>query len=178
MSLTELQAKLAKLEQDLDRTQQKVSEVLHNIEEPAKSDHVYCYFNHSLLVEHEKNASRLIMGSFHIKNTSNKKMDKPIILIKISSENKFNFSGKFQTDQQKQSGNFQWKRVHLQNLDPATHFCLKPTNKDYLAPHELLSFQNFQIKIPLHASILAEGFVYFEESNDGVPSVNSINIGL
>src|SRR5690625_1842888 len=169
MSLHELKAKLLQLEKDLTRTQNKVIELMEEKQTISPNNHVYCYFNHSLILEHDVN-SRLIMGSFHVKNMSNEHKKTPIILIKINSEENFNFTEKFLTEEQSQIRGFQWRRMHLQNVDPKNHFVLKPTTMDTLPPHEGLTFQNFQIKIPFDASITVEGFVYFNESNNGVPA--------
>jgi|SRR5690625_2465268 len=126
MAFNELHEKLVQFETDLNKTQQKVKEMLkENLNNPS-SNHVYCYFNHSLMLEHEKNSSRLIMGSFHVKNATNELKKAPIILIKLTSESNFNFSGKFQTNQQRSSKGFRWERINLKNLDPKSHFCLKP----------------------------------------------------
>ncbi|HLR72000.1 MAG TPA: hypothetical protein VK085_11315 [Pseudogracilibacillus sp.] len=178
MSLSNLQKKLIQLEDDLDKTHQKIKELFEEKQHIPTNDHVYCYFNHSLILEHEKNKSRLIMGNFHIKNMSDQVKNLPIILIKITSQGDFRFTGKFQTENQRNTKGFQWERIMLKNLDPKNHFCLKPINTEQLDPNELLSFQNFQIKIPLDAAIIVEGFVYFDESNDGVPAINAINIGV
>lgn len=178
MPLNRLHEKLVQFEKDLDKTQQKIKGLIKKQQQTPSTNHVYCYFNHSLMLEHEKDNSRLIIGSFHIKNATNKVKKAPIILIKLTSESNFNFLGKFQTINQQSTKGFKWKRMNLKNLNPKNHFCLKPIGTDSIAPNELLSFQNFQIKIPIDASILVEGFVYFDESNDGVPAINTINIEL
>jgi len=177
MSFNDIKAKLIQLEKDLEQTQSKAMELIETKQTVFKNNPIFCYFDHSLILEHEPN-SNLIMGSFHVKNLSSEQKHQPLILIKIDTKDEFNFTGKFLTENQRDLQGFQWRRIHLKNLDQRNHFCFKPTNTNHLYSDEMLSFQNFQIKIPIDATILVEGFVYFNESNDGVPASNSIRIGL
>src|SRR5699024_8202962 len=165
MSISDLQKKLEQFEQEFTHTQQAIKKLLSNKQQVDSNNLVYCYFNHSLILEHEKNSNHLILGNLYVKNESNQPKDSPIILIKVTSEDNFNFSGKFYTGSHLNQHGFQWKRIKLNNLYPKTHFCFKPTDKEYLSPDDRLTFQNFQIKIPLNSSIIVEGFVYFNQSN-------------
>jgi len=180
MSLLKLKKKLLQLDEDLDKTQTLVKKLMKEKEDRTLiKGHPFCYFNHSFVfdtLDKEKNPTCLIVGSFYIKNTSNEVKNDPFILIKITSIDSFKFTGRFLTDSKQHSRGFSWERVYVSSLDPKNHFCLKPINKKKLKQNETLSFHNFQIQIPLHSSIIVEGYAYFDESNDGVSSINSINI--
>ncbi|MEI3614749.1 hypothetical protein [Pseudogracilibacillus sp. SO30301A] len=177
MSVLDLKAKLKKIENEFEQAQRKAIEMIELRESSYEKDFVFCYFDHSLIPEHESD-SNLIIGSIYVKNFSNEQKQRPLILIKVNSEDEFKFSGKYLSEKQKNIQGFQWKRINLENLDQRNHFCFIPTSKEYLSSDETVSFQNFQINFPLKSSIIVEGFVYFNESNDGVPASNSIRVGL
>lgn len=174
MSLRILHEKLRQLEEELEHTYQTVEQLLTKVQ--PLHNHIYCYFTYSIILNHMP-SRHLIMGNFHIKNLSNQSMNSPVILLKITSKDEFNFTGKYKSTNQKQKGyNFHWERLPIKDLDPMTHYCFKPTKTDQLAPNEHLNFQNFQISIPDHATINVEGFSYFNKNNDGISAINSINI--
>src|SRR5699024_12805364 len=101
------------------------------------------------------------------------------ILLKINANTEFNFTGKYKAvNQNNQAYNFHWERIMMEDLDPMTHYCFKPTQTDQLLPNEQLGFQSFQIVIPNHTSLIIEGFTYFNQSNDGIPAINSIDISI
>lgn len=179
MSISQLRSKIFQFEQEFEQTYEQVKLLMEAHPNHAQSNngHALCYFSQSLILDYEKNTSHLIIGSFHIRNPSNQRKSSPTILLKITSDTEFNFSGKFKSmKQMKQNYNFFWERLELDHLDPLTHYCLQPIKKDHLPPHDQLSFENFQIKIPLHASITVEGFAYFNHNNEGIPALNSINV--
>lgn len=182
MSLSKLQLKLQQLEKEMERTYADVEQLLKPVEQVNKEqvdNGVFSYFSHSVILDYEKSTSHLVIGSFHVKNTSNISQNSPIILLKIISETEFNFSGKFISKKQVgQAHNFVWERLKMDHLDPNTHFCFKRVSDDRLKPYEQLSFENFQIKVPLNASINVEGFVYFDQNNEGIQALNSVNVSI
>lgn len=179
MSIRSLKEKLLNLETELEQSQMKVKKILASRSLQTTSELIYCYFTYSIVLNYMKQTSHLIMGNFHLVNISDQNMQSPVILLKINSKTEFNFSGKYKlANKENQAYNFQWERVMIDDLDPATHYCFKPTENDVLRPNELLSFQSFQVVIPLDASINIEGFTYFNQNNDGVPALNSIDISV
>src|SRR5690625_1747299 len=115
MSYVKLKEELIQLEEDLDKTQTLVKQLLK--EKQAKTsakNHVFCYFNHSFVfdtLDKEKKPSCLIVGSFYVNNVSNEKQNEPIILIKVKSIDSFKFTGRFLTDAKQYSRGFSWERV-------------------------------------------------------------------
>src|SRR5690625_7600539 len=100
MSLAELKEKLIQLEKNFDVTQKQVKKIMEEKQQITQVNHIYCYFNYSLILEHERN-SRLILGSFHVKNASYQKKNKTTILMKVNEDDNFNFTVKFLTDSQR-----------------------------------------------------------------------------
>lgn len=179
MSIGTLREKLLQLAKELNHSYVKVKRLLNDVSYPSLSKLVYCYFTHSIILNTTNQSSHLIMGNFHIKNVSNQTLKFPVILLKINSKTEFHFTGKYKSPHQENKAyNFQWERVRLEDIDPTTHYCLKPIQKDHLLPNDQLSFQAFQIIIPTDASITVEGFTYFNQSNDGIPAINTIDISI
>lgn len=175
-----LKEKITKLEHELVDTQTKVQELLAKKElTPPVSDPIYSYFTYTTILNYLQPASHLILGNYHIKNLSNQPMKSPLILLKFDSKTEFNFSGKYRSPQQDpEKHQFQWERIMMEDLDPVTHYCFKPTQQDELLPNEQLNFTNFQIVIPKDVSLKVIGFTYFNESNDGMLAINSIDISI
>lgn len=177
MPIHEITKKLQKLETSLETMQQYVKRTSEKAIHNTIDHDFYCYFDYSAILNEDESNTHLIIGSFHVKNISSEIMNDPVILLKISADSLCDFSGKFKTENQtEQPYTFLWERVSMDEVDPQTHFCFKPTQKKTLQPNEQLSFQNFQIKIPTNESITIEGFTYFNQENDGVPALNSIQL--
>ena len=173
MSIQNMNKKLEQLETSFMKMQQYVKRTSNLTTDQT----FYCYFNYSTIVSPDEDDTHIIIGSFHVKSISPKPMNDPIILLKITADAPCDFSGKFKTENQTdQPYTFLWERVTMDEVDPQTHFCFKPTQNNTLQPNEQLSFQNFQIKVPTNESITIEGFTYFNQENDGVPALNSIQL--
>lgn len=179
MSLERIKIKLAHFEKDLEKSQEKTRAILKENDRPMQQNNPYCYFKQSVILNYQENASHLIIGSFYVENISNTTINSPTILIKIDSKTEFNFSGKYKSAKQgKQNYTFLWERLELSHFDPMSHYHFKPTQTNLLVPNEQLVFPNFQIKVPNNASIMIDGFTYFEEKKEGIPAINSINISI
>lgn len=178
MSFTQLKEKLRRLDEEFSQTYRMVQSLFktkqhHYTDSPL----VFCYFNQSIILDYEENKSPLIIGSFYVQNLSPISKESPIILLKVTANNDFNFSGKFKSPRDiSKSHNFLWERLMMKHLDPKTHFCFRPTSDDQLKPYDQLAFENFQIKVPLKSTIQVEGFVYFDHKNEGIYALNSINL--
>lgn len=175
----EIIAKLSQLETEMEQTQNYIKERLTESNKSTTSpvDAVYCYFTHSVVMEYEHNASNLIIGNFHVKNVSSNSVVSPTILLKITTDDEFQFLGKYKlANQSQQAYNFEWERLDLKNFDPVTHYYLKPIETNEIAPNEQLSFQNFQVIIPFGTTISINGFAYYEGKQEGIAAINYINI--
>lgn len=176
MSLTELKVKIERFSEELEQTQTAIKTIL-NEKQTTSIDHVYCYFTQNIIMNDEDENNLLIIGSLHIHNKSNHVKKDPTILIKVTSDSNFNFMGKFKSSKLgQQNFTFQWERLDVDHLDPNNHFCLKPTETSELSPQGQLSFQNFQLKVPVNTTLTIEGFTYFDGQNEGIPALNAINL--
>src|SRR5699024_9526443 len=109
MSLLQLRNKIFQLEKDFQETYEKVQLLMNDV--PTVNGEIYCYFTQAIILDHETNTSHLIIGSFYVKNITKESKHSPMILLKISSETDFNFSGKFKSHQRiDQNYNFTWER--------------------------------------------------------------------
>lgn len=177
MHVQTINKKLSKLETSLQAMQQQIKRMSTETQHASPDHPLYCYFNHSIIVHEESHEHHLIIGSFHVKNISSSPMNDPMVLLKIDSNATCDFSGKFKTEHQtNEPFTFLWEKVIIDDVDPHTHFCFKPTNTNTLEPNEQRSFQNFQIKVPRDESVIVEGFTYFNQENDGIAALNSIQL--
>lgn len=177
MSIKTITEKLQKLETSIETMQQYVKRTSEKASKNTIDHEFYCYFNYSTIIHEDADDTHLIIGSFHVKSISPEVINDPVILLKVSADSPCDFSGKFKTENQTdQPYTFLWERVIMDEVDPQTHFCFKPTQNNTLQPNEQLSFQNFQVKVPTYESITIEGFTYFNQENDGVPALNSIQL--
>lgn len=177
----EIMAKLAQLENDLDQTQTYIKERIKNsnkiTSKASDEGTVFCYFSHSVVMDYEQDASRLIIGNFHVKNVSSAPVISPTILLKITTDDEFQFLGKYSIpNKSQQMYNFEWERIELKNFDPVTHYYLRPVQTEEILPNEQLSFQNFQIILPFGATVNVDGFLYYEGKQEGIAAMNYINI--
>lgn len=175
---SDLMEKLSQLENDLEQTQHYIRERLKKSNNhTANEGTVFGYFSHSVVMDYEQDASRLIIGNFHVKNVSSNPVVSPTILLKITTEDEFQFLGKYTLpNQTQQMYSFEWERIELKNFDPVTHYYLRPIQSNAILPNEQLSFQNFQIIIPFGATVNVDGFVYYEGKEEGIAAINYINI--
>lgn len=173
MSVNKIKTELTTLERDLKKTYEKL-QLLGT--ESKKVDHVYCYFDSSVILHTDY---AFIIASFFVKNISNVRKKRPVILFKVNSDEPFEFSGKYKTTQQSGEGmHFFWEQFEFDDLDSDTdtHYCFRPTEIDQLEPYDQLSFQQFQIRLSRNCKLTVDGFVYFNEENDGIKAINQIDI--
>ncbi|HLS61369.1 MAG TPA: hypothetical protein VK044_09580 [Virgibacillus sp.] len=176
MVLSDLKIKLAQFEEELEQTQTAIKTIMTD-KQTTPIDHVYCYFTQSIMINEQAKENVLIIGSLHIHNKSIHNKKDPTILIKITADTNFHFIGKFKSAKQEQQNfTFQWERLDLDHLDPHNHYCFKPTETKELLSQGQLSFQNFQLKVPVNTELTIEGFTYFDGQNEGVAALNSINL--
>ncbi|MBR3119211.1 MULTISPECIES: hypothetical protein [Oceanobacillus] len=174
---TDLKIRFSQLEAELGQTQNYIKEKLKNLNKSSFEGAAFCYFNQTVVLDYEQYSTHQITGDFHIKNLSATPVELPRILLKITTEDEFKFTGKYKSsNQNQQTHNFEWERIELGNVDPITHYLLKPVQAKEIYPTEQLSFQDFQIIIPFGTTIRVDGFVYFEGKQDGISAINSINI--
>lgn len=140
--------------------------------------HLISYFTYSINLAHDGNQENLCLGSYHIRNLSQKTITNPYICIKLPKDSPFTFTGKYiyKNRQSKVKNPGGWVRINEQeNLE---QFWLKPFEHQTIQPNETISFSDFQIKwTPTKAyagSIM--GFTYSEEHQEGIPAMNAINL--
>ncbi|WP_246206692.1 hypothetical protein [Virgibacillus ihumii] len=139
---------------------------------------VISYFTYSLNIRHVKDFENFVLGSFHIQNLGGTPLVNPYICIKLSADSPFNFSGKYQyKDSSKGNLTNGWERIN-EHTD-RQEFWLRPNNKHILEANETLSFSNFQVKWIPESSYAGSimGFAYGDEMEEGISSLNQINIG-
>ncbi|WP_339227464.1 hypothetical protein NSQ77_18090 [Oceanobacillus sp. FSL K6-2867] len=175
VSNMDLKNRLSQLEAELGQTQNYIKEKLKNLNKSSFKGGAFCYFNQTIVLDYEQYSTHQITGDFHVKNMSATTLASPIILLKITTEDEFKFTGNYKLPQSSQH-NFEWERIEMGNFDPDTNFFLKPVQADEIPPNEQLTFQEFQIIIPFGSTIRVDGFVYFEGKQDGMAAINSINI--
>lgn len=174
MSLAKLKDELSQFEDDLQKTYDQFQTLVNRYQRP---NHVYCYFDSSLILDNEQQNTHLIIGNFYVNNMSNDPKNLPIILLKLECDGQFDFSGKYKTtNQQNENPHFSWERIELDNFDSSTHYCFQPIELKEIVPKDQLSFQQFQIRFLKDATLSVDGFVYFNGSNDGVKAINRIDI--
>lgn len=136
------------------------------------------YFTYSFNISHDHDGENLCLGSFHIMNIGNQPITNPFICIKLPKESPFVFSGKYvyKNSPKNIQNSGGWER--LNDKDNKEEIWLKPLEQKSIAPNEMVSFSNFQIKWKATdayaGSIL--GYTYSDQSQDGVPVLNPINL--
>lgn len=177
MPLNELKQKILALDNELDQSYQVIEQLLSR--KAKREKHVYCLFTYSMILNHMQGSQNLVMGNFLVKNASQEALAHPTILLTIESETDFNFTSKYLAKPDQQASiKADWERVLLDDFDPNTHYCFKYIQQDNLPPDEQITFSNFQLIIPQDASIKVAGFTYFNQSNDAIPSLNTIDISI
>ncbi|WP_077302871.1 hypothetical protein [Virgibacillus pantothenticus] len=139
---------------------------------------IVSYFTYSLHLNHELEGENFIIGSYHITNFGFKPLHHPYICIKLSSEDVFDFSGKYfyPDTQQKMKLANAWLRFN--EAENRQEFWLKPNNQQILEPQETLTFQNFQLKWEANKPYAGyvTGFIYGDEIKEGISAVNQISV--
>lgn len=176
--LNDLKTKIQLLANEQSTFYKTLKRSLENVQRKY-NDSIFSYFNHSIALAKSEKDKHFILGSFTICNYSNNPLSSPIILIKISTDESFDFSGKFKHPKSKEKNiHFAWERVDQEDGDPMREYWLKPISTKQLQPGETLEFNQFQLNFSSNQgkNILIEGFIYFQEIKEGLPSLNSINV--
>ncbi|SER76363.1 hypothetical protein SAMN04487944_109168 [Gracilibacillus ureilyticus] len=169
------------LEQKLAEWQEMQTAYLKKIRELVEgmksSLQIVPYFTYSLQVSHHSHKENYILGTFHVQNVGHQAVNNPMICIKLTPPELFEFSGKYvypDTKQPMQLANA-WERMN--EAANKEEFWLRP-KKESIAPGETISFSNFQVKwlsdTTYNGSI--QGFVYTDEMKEGLHAVNQIQI--
>ena len=139
---------------------------------------ILSYFTYTTNISHEKESESLIIGTYHIHNIGNIPINKPYICLKLSQNSPFHFSGKYinKNTTLAMQTNDVWERFN--DHTNKEEYWLKPIGKESISPAQIISFSNFQAKWipsePYTGSIM--GFTYCDEFNDGILSINQINL--
>jgi hypothetical protein len=71
-----------------------------------------------------------------------------------------------------------WERIEEDESDPIKEYWLRPVSTKVLRSGDSLSFSNFQVNIERKKGFAfsIEGYIYWEENQDGISALNSISI--
>ncbi|WP_330949537.1 hypothetical protein [Virgibacillus sp. MG-45] len=171
--MEKLMALMTEIEQKMNNTERKINEKFMHVQQGS----TICYFTHSIIINQEPNNSHLILASFHVMNETSFPFHEPIILLHLDSDGDIDFSGKYTVEGSTNTRvKAPWVRVLLEDHDPQTHYCFKPTTTNLIAPKSGVSFQNFQIKLPFNQYVNVNGYYYCEEQKEGIASLNTLQI--
>ncbi|WP_026561688.1 hypothetical protein [Bacillus sp. J37] len=172
-----LQEKIRKIEQQTSFYLKEIKNLLSS--NPTGNElNIISYFTYTTNLSHDKDLEHMMIGTYHIHNLGKKTITNPYICLKLSSNSPFQFSGKYINKNSNLSMklNDAWER--LNNQSDKEEYWLKPLGEESLAPSQIISFPNFQVKWhsnkPYSGSIT--GFTYFDEKKEGIPSINQISV--
>ncbi|KAB8135792.1 hypothetical protein F9U64_11020 [Gracilibacillus oryzae] len=153
----------------------RIEELLEGIEKPLQ---LIPYFTYTTQISHDSNRENYILGTFHIQNIGDKPVSNPMICIKLTPAELFDFSGKYiypDTKQPMQLANA-WERVN--EATNKEEYWLRPSKKTMMEANETISFPNFQVRWTADSAYNGsiQGFVYGDEIKEGLHAVNQINI--
>ncbi|PLR80743.1 hypothetical protein CVD25_08405 [Bacillus canaveralius] len=177
--VNELESKINLMKGESEAFKAKVRELLSVKRSSAKR--LLPFFSYSIILDNNANGKHTIYGNFNIINHSPSPLYNPKFVLKIKSDHAFDFSGKYiMPTQHIKIENLQWKLVENKNENEAMEYWFTPTGAEQIDPDQTLSFSNFQIRFQNEASgyINVEGHVYVRDINEGMPSLNSINISF
>ncbi|WP_088103455.1 hypothetical protein [Halalkalibacter urbisdiaboli] len=142
------------------------------------------------LEEDEKNVD--VIGNLVLKNIGNKALTTPIICLRVTPSESGNLSGKIKLYPSKRENEGEqiveeiasedWQYVHdnwRERVKEDGEHWLRPLHQTQIDPGDQISFSNFNLTLsPSEAgnSIVVNGFVYFQELQEGVPALNQIII--
>ncbi|MFB1050268.1 hypothetical protein [Paraliobacillus sp. JSM ZJ581] len=136
------------------------------------------YFSYSCNMVGLKDEDNLIVGSLTIHNHTSKPVNQVSIGLIIETENEYQFSGKYVTEnnQMSQFTPVNWKRM-LSDEDSHTYW-FQWIGDEPMHPFSTISFSDFSISWknnnPFYCSI--KGFIYTDETRSGVQVNNKISI--
>lgn len=128
----------------------------------------------------------VVLGNFIIKNMGTEVLTYPVICIRIHPPKIGKLGGKIVLNEQlaEPSTQEQWFHVHpdwREKLKETGEYWLKPGHCREIKPGEILEFSNFELtfnKPVENSTVVAEGFVYFNELRNGAASANIIAINF
>ncbi|PLR76589.1 hypothetical protein CU633_14650 [Bacillus sp. V3-13] len=177
--VNELESKLKLLEHESETFKERIRELL--IEKSSSGKRPLPYFSYSIILDNKLNGKHTIFGNFNFTNHSPYPLYHPKFVLKIKSDHAFDFSGKYMMPNQHiKVENFQWKLVENKNENEAMEYWFAPIAAEKIDPEQTLSFPNFQIRFQNEATgyINVEGYVHCRDVDEGIPSLNSINISF
>ncbi|WP_411953841.1 hypothetical protein ACKXGF_11410 [Alkalibacillus sp. S2W] len=178
----EIKKKLEELNNQTDRFVEEFKDYLtnkHVADQPSPP--FMSYFTHSINAATDFQDENLLFGGFHIKNLSSTTIEDLYICLRIDTSDPFSFSGKFSNEPSTinaQTVPATWEQFNHSDDDKEHWFKLGQGH--HLEPFGDISLSDFQITwenhVPLSCSIT--GFVYTESENDGITSLNTVNIRM
>jgi len=170
-----------------DNSETKESEAINLETETNPNISAKVYFNYSVFLPDPKETINdlLVVGHFHIVNTSQVELNNPFIGLRVTPANSANISGKiavtektetilYTSDEEWQHMNQNW-RVKIREQG---EYWLKPSHCDVIKPGESLSFTNFDLrmnKLESEGHIKVEGICFTSEFSEGIPAINQIS---
>jgi hypothetical protein len=155
----------------------------------SQNKSVEAHFSYSVILPDIEQGEKdiLVIGNYIIQNTGNVPLTNPIICIRINPVGFGRLSGKFgpksiDFDDKivDEAMGKEWGYVHDDWKDKVRkggEYWLKPLSKDRIEPGETLTFSTFNLSLNQPKdknSIIVEGYSYFNEEPNGVPSLNQI----
>lgn len=175
--IKEIRNKIKNLEQQTSYYLKEIKSLLSNTpnNEALK---MISYFTYTMNISHEISVENMIIGTYHIINIGNKPITNPYICLKLSTNSPFQFSGKYLNKNSNLSlkTNDAWERLNDQSNKE--EYWLKPIGKESIAPSQMISFPNFQVRWLSTESYSGNimGFTYCDQKKEGIPSINQINV--
>ncbi|MBA9026271.1 hypothetical protein [Peribacillus huizhouensis] len=174
--LQELENHLLELKSESLEYQEKIRALLHK---RTQAQNPISYFNYSTIIDKEKSGEHTVIGTFHLHNPSTLPLHNPVILLKINSDQPFDFSGKYVfANKPIQNETFFWERIEHKQSGSINEYSFRPVANKIIPPNDTFSFSNFQIRFSNEETgyMHVEGFIYYQEKSDGIASLNSISI--
>ncbi|MBM7702537.1 IMCp domain-containing protein [Metabacillus iocasae] len=162
------------------------------VERFSKLDFV-CYFTYSIVNSSSEDDEMIIVGNAMLKNQTTASLHEPTICLKISPPLSGQLSGKImeQNELAAKASEFQLQvspsnwRYSIANWTEKVRsdgeYWLTPVKATSIPANSFLSFDSFQISIPLTkdlSSFMVEGYVYTKEWKEGIPFLNKIMINF
>ncbi|WP_110113399.1 hypothetical protein [Bacillus sp. CGMCC 1.16541] len=158
----------------------------------SKLDFV-CYFTYSLVTPSSEDEEMMIVGNVIMKNQTTITLHEPVICLKISPPSIGQLSGKIaeQSESVAKSSKFplqaspsKWRYSipdWAEKIRTNGEHWLTPIKETHLQANSLLSFDSFQISVPVNeesSSFMLEGYAYTNEWKEGIPFLNKIIINF
>ncbi|OEH92511.1 hypothetical protein [Bacillus solimangrovi] len=186
-SLEGIEAKLFQLEQELLSTRRSIEKLKSSIKVNG-SPLLVPYFNYSLTMPKRTATNKaLVLGSFIIKNIGESPLHNPFICIKITPYEHIPFTAKIGTQEivdtsMRSISSETWDYLNEEAKDKGIdsgEYWLKPVVTQKVDVGNSISLLNFQIPLDFEhvdKQFKVVGFIYGDEIQQGVRSLNSIRI--